>query len=84
MHGPTDTVVFLHRNLAYKDPTCSCLASLFVRLLVEDLNEFAYNAEISGINYSISLSVYGIIVSRIIVFNFFLAYTVTVGVRLTL
>ena len=58
--------------MAYKDPTCSCLASLFIRLLVEDLNEFAYNAEISGISYNISLSVYGIIVSnhRLICYKF--------------
>ncbi len=54
--------------MAYKDPTCACLATLFVRLLLEDLNEFAYNAEISGINYSIMLSVYGIIVSVQVIF----------------
>lgn len=38
-------------------------ASLFVNLLVDDLKEYAYHAEMAGIEYKISHDVYAVQVS---------------------
>ncbi|KAL5471496.1 hypothetical protein EMCRGX_G029619 [Ephydatia muelleri] len=45
---------------AYRDPTSWCLTLLFVQMLKDAVNEYAYNAELAGISYTISVSVYGI------------------------
>ncbi len=46
--------------MAYKDPLCNSEMTLFVSLLVDDLKEYTYNAEMAGIEYKISNDVYGI------------------------
>lgn len=51
----------LSTPLAYRDPTSALLTSLFTNLLVDALNEYAYNAEIAGIQYKIKISFYGLI-----------------------
>ncbi|KXJ05018.1 Insulin-degrading enzyme, partial [Exaiptasia diaphana] len=49
--------------LAYVDPAHCNLSSIFVKLLKDELNEFAYDAEIAGISYSIDNTMYGMSVS---------------------
>ena len=39
------------------------MARLFVELLKDSLNEYAYNAEIAGVDYKIENTMYGICVS---------------------
>ena len=52
------------RPVAYQDPSSTLLSSLFTTLLVDALNEYAYYAEIAGIQYEISINPYGIVVSE--------------------
>ena len=42
------------------------MSSLFTRLLVDALNEYAYYAEIAGIQYEITINFYGLIVRDIV------------------
>ena len=54
----------LYSPLAYVDP-CHCnMARLFVELLKDSLNEYAYAAEIAGIGYKVENTMYGIFVSK--------------------
>jgi secreted Zn-dependent insulinase-like peptidase len=39
------------------------MASIFSKLLKDALNEFAYDAEIAGVDYGIDNTMYGIFVS---------------------
>ena len=49
--------------LAYVDPVHCNMAHLFVELLKDSLNEYAYAAEIAGVNYKLENTMYGIYVS---------------------
>ncbi|KAK2572345.1 Insulin-degrading enzyme [Acropora cervicornis] len=49
--------------LAYVDPGHCNMARLFVELLKDSLNEYAYNAEIAGVDYKIENTMYGICLS---------------------
>ena len=54
--------------LAYVDP-CHCnMAHLFVELLKDSLNEYAYAAEIAGVHYKLENTMYGIFVSTAHIF----------------
>ena len=54
--------------LAYVDP-CHCnMAHLFVELLKDSLNEYAYAAEIAGVHYKLENTMYGIFVSTVHIF----------------
>ena len=44
----------------YRSPQCNTQTTLFVSLLMDDLKEYAYNAEMAGIEYNISADVYAI------------------------
>ena len=55
--------VFLFSPLAYVDPGHCDMAHLFVELLKDSLNEYAYNAEIAGVEYKIENTMYGMFVS---------------------
>ena len=45
------------------DPVHCNMAHLFVELLKDSLNEYAYAAEIAGVNYKLENTMYGIYVS---------------------
>ncbi|EDO28044.1 predicted protein, partial [Nematostella vectensis] len=50
--------------LAYIDP-CHCnMAYIFLQLLKDSLNEYAYDAEIAGVTYNLDNTMYGIFVSH--------------------
>ncbi|XP_068709633.1 insulin-degrading enzyme-like [Montipora foliosa] len=49
--------------LAYVDPGHCDMAHLFVELLKDSLNEYAYNAEIAGVEYKIENTMYGMCLS---------------------
>jgi len=49
--------------LAYVDPVHCNMAHLFVELLKDSLNEYAYAAEIAGVNYKLENTMYGIYLS---------------------
>ena len=74
-HTHTHARTHTRSPLAYQDPTSTLLTSLFTRLLVDALNDYAYNAEIAGIQYRIKLGFYGLIVS--FQFQFSLPHTHT-------
>ena len=44
------------------DPLHCNLTCLFAVLLRDELNEYAYDAELAGINYSIESTIYGLLV----------------------
>lgn len=44
----------------YRSPTSNAESALFVNLLIDDLKEYAYNAEMAGIEYNITADVYAI------------------------
>ena len=46
----------------YKDPVNYAQTLLFVMLLNDDLKEYAYNADVAGINFKISNDLYGLVV----------------------
>ena len=50
--------------LAYDTPENCCLLFLYVKLLQDSLNEYAYAAEIAGIEYKIFNSIYGLEVGQ--------------------
>ena len=60
----------------YEDPTCHSETLLFVQLLNDSLKEFAYNAEMAGIQYKISNDVYSMLVSSIPVLYLSRSYVV--------
>src|SRR5262249_22158318 len=45
--------------LAYSSPRNTVLAKLFTKMLTESLNEYAYAADIAGLTYEITSSVFG-------------------------
>jgi hypothetical protein len=49
--------------LAYRDPLHCNMNRLFVMLLKDSLTEYAYDAELAGLNYNVNVSIYGINVS---------------------
>ena len=54
----------------YVDPTHFNMARLFVTLVMDSLNEYAYDAEIAGIQYLLHATFYGIQVSPEIFYVF--------------
>ena len=47
------------------DPLHSNMTCLFSVLLRDELNEYAYDAELAGINYGIESTIYGLLVSKL-------------------
>jgi len=45
---------------SYSTPDCVNMSGLFVELLKDSLNEYAYDADIAGLSYSLSDSFYGV------------------------
>ena len=60
----TCTYICAFSPLAYDTPENCCLLYLYVKLLQDSLNEYAYAAEIAGIEYKIFNSIYGLEVGR--------------------
>jgi insulysin len=48
----------------YESPATCCLTSLFISLLCDALNEYAYDAELAGISYKICGTVYSLDVNN--------------------
>ena len=48
--------------VAYRDPESCDMINLLIRLLIDALNEYAYNAEIAGIQYKVMNNIYGFMV----------------------
>ncbi len=44
------------------DPVCTNLTYLFVVLFNDALNEYAYDAELAGLNYNLHSTIYGLTV----------------------
>ena len=59
-----NSVFYLFSPLAYVDPGHCNMAHLFVELLKDSLNEYAYDAEIAGVEYKLENTMYGIFVSK--------------------
>ena len=49
--------------LAYRDPLHCNMNRLFVMLFKDSLTEYAYDAELAGLKYSVNVNIYGINVS---------------------
>ena len=49
----------------YVDPLSTNLAHMFVILCKDALNEYTYDAELAGLHYDLSSTVYGLVVSKI-------------------
>lgn len=54
---------FLCSPFAYVDPLHCNMAYLYLELLKDSLNEYAYAAELAGLNYDLQNNVYGMYVS---------------------
>lgn len=52
-----------HSPFAYVDPLHCNMAYLYLELLKDSLNEYAYAAELAGLNYDLQNTVYGMYVS---------------------
>ena len=50
---------------AYMDPLSANLTFMFVTLFKDALNEYTYDAELAGLGYSLSNTIYGLSVSNI-------------------
>ena len=48
--------------MSFVDPLSSNMTHMFVQLLRDSLNEYAYNADLAGLKWSLSSSKYGITV----------------------
>ena len=60
---PADYASLLfHSPVAYRDPESCNMINLLIRLLIDALNEYAYNAEIAGIQYKVMNNIYGFMV----------------------
>ncbi len=57
---------FFHSPFAYVDPLHCNMAYLYLELLKDSLNEYAYAAELAGLNYDLQNTVYGMYVSILI------------------
>lgn len=53
----------LYSPFAYVDPLHCNMAYLYLELLKDSLNEYAYAAELAGLNYDLQNTVYGMHVS---------------------
>lgn len=53
----------LHSPFAYVDPLHCNMAYLYLELLKDSLNEYAYAAELAGLNYDLQNTIYGMYVS---------------------
>ena len=61
---PKGRIAFvLTSPIAYTDPERSAMTRLFADMFKDALNEFAYDAELSGIQYSVNSTQYGIDIS---------------------
>lgn len=58
-----DNCCFLCSPFAYVDPLHCNMAYLYLELLKDSLNEYAYAAELAGLNYDLQNTVYGMHVS---------------------
>lgn len=58
-----DDCHFLYSPFAYVDPLHCNMAYLYLELLKDSLNEYAYAAELAGLNYDLQNTVYGMYVS---------------------
>ena len=56
-------MLILHSSAAYRDPVSSNMTALFSSLLVDALNEYAYNAEMAGIDYEVKNTINSVRVS---------------------
>ena len=45
------------------DPLCTNMTYMFVSLFKDALNEYAYAAELAGLNYDLQSTIYGLTVS---------------------
>lgn len=54
---------FLCSPFAYVDPLHCNMAYLYLELLKDSLNEYAYAAELAGLNYDLQNTIYGMHVS---------------------
>lgn len=59
----SDDCHFLCSPFAYVDPLHCNMAYLYLELLKDSLNEYAYAAELAGLNYDLQNTVYGMYVS---------------------
>lgn len=59
----SDPCCFLCSPFAYVDPLHCNMAYLYLELLKDSLNEYAYAAELAGLNYDLQNTVYGMHVS---------------------
>lgn len=59
----TDHYCCLHSPFAYVDPLHCNMAYLYLELLKDSLNEYAYAAELAGLNYDLQNTIYGMYVS---------------------
>lgn len=55
--------MFSFSPFAYVDPLHCNMAYLYIELLKDSLNEYAYAAELAGLNYDLQNTVYGMYVS---------------------
>lgn len=53
----------LRSPFAYVDPLHCNMAYLYLELLKDSLNEYAYAAELAGLNYDLQNTIYGMYVS---------------------
>lgn len=56
-------IIKLNLPLAYSSPMSSVLSNMFISLVGDELNEFAYDAEVAGLRYSLKCMIYGIHIS---------------------
>ena len=63
--GSPKGIIYLafHAPAAYSSPEDAVLTQLFVRLLLDSLNELAYDAELAGLSYNIFGTTTGFLVS---------------------
>lgn len=60
---PDLILMFSFSPFAYVDPLHCNMAYLYIELLKDSLNEYAYAAELAGLNYDLQNTVYGMYVS---------------------
>lgn len=63
-------VLLLCSPLVFLDPNKSNLTTMFVHLLKDSLNEYAYAARLAGIGWNISSNKYGLQVSNFVVLDY--------------
>ena len=50
---------------AYVDPLAACLSTMFVTMFKDALTEYTYDAELAGLDYSLSNTLYGLSVGQL-------------------